>query len=195
MPHSNILDPVIGPPPPETQTNCQPETEGAPPATQHPEAAYVREARPGDMHAVIACLTRAFATCPPMNWWGSVGQLVADVDAQDASTRRTMRNLGHFQALTAKGMVLSQGVVTVVVVPADESCPEEAKVNAPATAEKGSKKAAGAKKERVVATALWLPPGKTLDLGPVFLLRAGIHRLVLGWGLAGLKVGLASPSI
>ncbi|KAH9940165.1 uncharacterized protein BXZ73DRAFT_43019 [Epithele typhae] len=166
----------------------------AEPPGRHPKA-YVREARREELPAVIECLTRAFADCPAMNWYGSVGALVTDVNAQDPATVRTMGNLRHFQRAIAVATMLSNGVVTVVCIPADDEGQGEREEE---PAESRGKKKAKAKatttlvdgengREHVVAASLWLRPGQTLDMGPLLLLRVGIHKLVKAWGLTGIK--------
>ena len=158
------------------------------PAGRHPKA-YVREAYPHEMPDVIACLTRAFAKNPAMNWYGSVARLVTDVDADDAQTKRTLRNLSYFQNTTAQATAVSKGVITVVVVPAEDIQGGEKGITGMGkSGGKTKTKADGKKKEHVIATALWLPPGRTLAMGPIFLIRAGVHNLIRGWGLTGLKV-------
>ena len=162
-------------------------------SARHPKA-YVREAHPHEMPDVIACLTRAFASNPAMNWYGSVAKLVTDVDSDDAETKRTLRNLSYFQSATAQATAVSKGIITVVVVPAEEGREQAAAASAKGAAKGAAKSkgktaaSEGGKKEHVIATALWLPPGQTLEMGPIFLVRAGVHKLVMGWGITGLKV-------
>ncbi|RDX44026.1 hypothetical protein OH76DRAFT_1409523 [Lentinus brumalis] len=89
-----------------------------------------------------------------------------------------MRNLSWFQEALLKLTVLVGGVVTVVVVPRTD-----AKDEAGASTIKDKEKP----DEEVVAVCLWLPPGKTLDVGPITVFRSGLLKVLRGWGFGGVK--------
>lgn len=146
-------------------------------SAKHPDA-YVRLARPSEVPAITRVLTRAFAKDPAMNWYGCVPELVPDCESQTPSAQRSMRNLSWFQSAILKSTVLVKGLVTVVVVPSVEDGED---------AEQESNRDTVEAREEVVAVALWLPPGKTLDMGPVTFLRSGIMKVIQGWGLTGAK--------
>ncbi|KAI1783887.1 hypothetical protein LXA43DRAFT_292401 [Ganoderma leucocontextum] len=133
---------------------------------RHPEA-RVRDALPEELPDVARVLTRAFVNDPAMNWYGCVPELVKDLDNPTPSEQKTIRNLNWFQTALTKSTFIVGGFVDVVVVPA------------PAESQDG--------KEEIVAVAVWLPPGVTLDLPPMTFLRAGILKVIRGWGLTGAK--------
>lgn len=114
-----------------------------------------------------------------MNWYGCVPELVPDCESQTPSAQRSMRNLSWFQSAILKSTVLVKGLVTIVVVPSVEDGED---------AEQELNRDTVEAREEVVAVALWLPPGKTLDMGPVTFLRSGIMKVIQGWGLTGAKV-------
>lgn len=149
-------------------------------SAKHPDA-YVRLARPSEFPAITRVLTRAFAKDPAMNWYGCVPELVPDCESQTPSAQRSMRNLSWFQSAILKSTVLVKGLVTIVVVPSVEDGED---------AEQELNRDTVEAREEVVAVALWLPPGKTLDMGPVTFLRSGIMKVIQGWGLTGAKVVL-----
>ena len=144
--------------------------------------AYVRFAKASEFAAVTRVLTCAFAQDPAMNWYGCVAEMVDDVDTPSPSSRRTMRNLHWFQTAIAKATELAHGVVTVVAIPRTSNSVEAAVVenNAEAIEESDN--------EEIVAVALWLPPGQTMDMGPLTVLRSGILKVLFGWGFTGVKV-------
>ncbi|EJC99777.1 uncharacterized protein FOMMEDRAFT_58472, partial [Fomitiporia mediterranea MF3/22] len=41
--------------------------------------------------------------------------------------------------------------------------------------------------EKIAGVVLWLKPGQTLDIGLCTLLRSGFHKVLLGWGIEGMK--------
>ncbi|TFK84791.1 hypothetical protein K466DRAFT_588626 [Polyporus arcularius HHB13444] len=137
----------------------------------HPKA-YVRPVHPSEHEAVVRVLTRAFARDPALNWFGCVPELVTDIDSPTPQDKRSMRNLSWFQSALVRMILIVKGVVAVVVVPGADGAASSTKRNA---------------KEEVVGVALWLPPGQTLDLGPVTMLRAGILKVLFGFGLRGIK--------
>ncbi|KAI0685985.1 hypothetical protein C8T65DRAFT_712458 [Cerioporus squamosus] len=142
-------------------------------SSKYPAGAYVRVAQPSDHPASIRVLTRAFAKDPAMNWYGGVKEQVEDIDSPATpKAKRTLRNLGWFQGALLRLTVLVKGVVTVVVVPRTDN-----KDESQASTRKG--KESDSSKEEVVAVSLWLPPGKTLDVGPITVLRSGLLKRVL----------------
>ena len=137
---------------------------------RHPEA-HVRAAVLEELPDVARVLTRAFVNDPAMNWYGCVPALVKDLDNPTPSEQKTIRNLNWFQVALAKATFLVGGYIDVAVVPVSAETED--------------------RKEEIVAAALWLPPGVTLDLPPLMLIRAGLLKVIRGWGLTGAK---ASPS-
>ena len=137
---------------------------------RNPEA-HVRAAALEEIPDVARVLTRAFVNDPAMNWYGCVPELVKDLDNPTPSEQKTIRNLNWFQTTLTKATFLVGGYVDVVVVPTRAETQD--------------------RKEEIVAAALWLPPGVTLDLPPMALVRAGLFNVIRGWGLAGLKVSAA----
>ncbi len=152
--------------------------------TQHPKA-YVRAAHRSERKDIARVLTRAFAKDPAMNWFGCVPQLVDDIVNPSPRAKRSMRNLSQFQDSLVRAIMLVKGVVEVVVVPRVD----EAGANTPlAEGKEKGKSEEAPQKEEVVGVALWLPPGQTLDMNPLTLLRAGILKVLFGWGPRGVKV-------
>ncbi|TBU42596.1 hypothetical protein BD309DRAFT_895989 [Dichomitus squalens] len=127
--------------------------------------AHVRAAVPSEMDDVARVLTRAFVNDPAMNWYGCVRELVKDLDRPTPSERKTIRNLNWFQIALTRATLLVGGFIDVVVVPSESDVREE----------------------NIVAVGIWLPPGETLDLPPMTFLRAGLLKVVWGWGLTGVK--------
>ena len=158
-------------PMPDSLNNSDPPG-SLPRVTPTPTSAYVREAKPSEMSALADVYARAFARDPMMNWFGGVRALVpadhykakADGDGVDASVRRTLAGLRHFQLLLTK-MARILGLIVVVV-------------------EKDSE----GEGERIVGGALWLKPGASLDPSPRTLLRISPWRVIWSWGLGVLKV-------
>ncbi|KAI0706767.1 hypothetical protein C8T65DRAFT_727857 [Cerioporus squamosus] len=134
--------------------------------------------RPSEYPAVTRVLTRAFAKDPAMNWYGGVTELVEDIDSPTPKARRSMRNLSLFQEALVRATVLVNGVVTVVVIPRTDDKDE---------ARASTRKRKDSSKEEIVAVCLWLPPGKTLDMGPITVLRSGVLNVLRGWGFRGVK--------
>lgn len=143
--------------------------------------AYVRIAQPSERSDATRVLTRAFAKDPAMNWYGCVPEVVNDLDNPTRTAKRTMRNLQWFQEALVKATILVDGYVTVAVIP----CSEGAGVGQKEGKERGREED---KKEEIVGVALWLPPGKTLDMGPITILRSGLLKVLVGWGFTGVKV-------
>jgi len=144
-----------------------------PRVTPTPTSTYVREAKPGEISALADVYARAFARDPMMNWLGGVRALVpadhykakADGDGVDASVRRTLAGLRHFQLLLTK-MARILGLIIVVVEKDSEGEGEG---------------------ERIVGGALWLKPGASLDPSPRTFLRVSPWRVIWSWGLGVLK--------
>ena len=143
---------------------------------RHPNA-YVRAAKPSELPAVTDVLTRAFLDDPTMCYYGSAPALVKDPANPTPSEEKTIRALHVFQGAMARVPWLVGGNVDVVVIPSE---PEGS------TSEPNKGKEAS--KEQIVAVALWLPPGTTLDLKLSTLLRAGIHKVAFTWGFNGVMV-------
>ncbi|KAI1781783.1 hypothetical protein LXA43DRAFT_612860 [Ganoderma leucocontextum] len=133
---------------------------------RHPEA-HVRDAHPTELADVTRVLTRAFVNDPAMNWYGCVTELVKDLDNPTPSEHKTIRNLNWFQTAAVTAAFLVGGFVDVVVVPGPS----------------GSQGSG----EEIVAVGIWFPPGATLDLPPMKFLRAGLLKVIRGWGLTGAK--------
>jgi len=146
-----------------------------PRVTPTPTSAYVREAKPGEISALAEVYARAFARDPMMNWLGGVRALVpadhhkAKAEGVDASVRRTLAGLRHFQLVLIK-MARILGLVVVVV-------------------EKDSSEGEG-EGERIVGGALWLKPGASLDPSPRTFVRISPWRVIWSWGLGALKVSV-----
>ena len=120
-----------------------------------------------------------------MNWYGCLPKMVDDIDSPSPVDKRSMRNLTWFQAALVKATVLVDGFVTVAVIP------RELNEGADKTAtpdEQQEDRNGRESDEDIVGVALWLPPGKTLDMGPITMLRSGIFKVLFGWGLTGVKV-------
>ncbi|RDX42777.1 hypothetical protein OH76DRAFT_1410855 [Lentinus brumalis] len=149
-------------------------------STKHPKA-YVRAAHRSERKDIARVLTRAFAKDPAMNWFGCVPELVDDIVNPSPRAKRSMRNLSQFQDSLVRAIMLVKGVVEVVVVPRVD----EARANTEGKEKRKSKEAP--QKEEVVGVALWLPPGQTLDMNSLTLLRAGILKVLFGWGPRGVK--------
>ncbi|RPD54330.1 hypothetical protein L227DRAFT_616266 [Lentinus tigrinus ALCF2SS1-6] len=146
------------------------------PSSKHPEA-YVRLAKPSEYAEVTRVLTRAFAKDPAMNWYAGATEVVDDIDHLTRTAKRHMRHLSWFQEALVRMTVLVKGIVTVVVVPRPDG----------KEAQKSASKDNTISKEEVAAVCLWLPPGKTLDIGLVTVLRSGVLKVLKGWGLKGVK--------
>ena len=131
---------------------------------RHPDA-RVRAALPTELEDVARVLTRAFVNDPAMNWFGGVKELVGDLDNPGtASEQKTVRNQNWFQRAAVKATFLINGFVDVVVIPGSSG------------------------KEEIVAVAIWFPPGESLDLPPTTFVRAGMLKVIWGWGLTSTKV-------
>ena len=131
---------------------------------RHPDA-RVRAALPAELEDVARVLTRAFVNDPAMNWFGGVKDLVGDLDnPATASEQKTVRNQNWFQRAAVKATFLIDGFVDVVVIPGSSG------------------------KEEIVAVAIWFPPGESLDLPPTTFVRAGMLKVIWGWGLTSTKV-------
>src|SRR5260221_1754962 len=165
-------------PMPESIPNCDP---GSPPAAtlrQSPaSSAYVREAKPSEIPALVAVYARAFARDPTMNWLGNVRTLVpADHKGEeddDAGVRRTVAGVGHFELVLVK-MVMMKNLGPIVVV-----------------VEKGGKgvgKGEGEEQERIVGGVLWLKPGANINPSPLTLFRISPWKSIRSWGLGVFKV-------
>ena len=142
---------------------------------RHPNA-YVRAAKPSELPAVIDVLTRAFLDDPTMCYYGSAPALVKDPTNPTPSDKKTIRALRVFQGAMAKVSWLVGGNMDVVAIPADPLKPRKGSLGK------------DQQEEQIVAVALWLPPGTTLDLKLSTLLRAGLHKVVSAWGFNGTRV-------
>nr|VWP02580.1 Trihydroxynaphthalene reductase (EC (T3HN reductase) [Ganoderma boninense] len=145
---------------------------------RHPKA-RVRAAVPTELEDVACVLTRAFVNDPAMNWFGGVKEPVRDLDNPGTrSEQKTVRNQNWFQRAAVKATFLINGFIDVVVIP-------------------GSSSESKGEKEEIVAVAIWFPPGESLDLSPVTFVRAGLLRVIWGWGFSGGKRMLVdfSPAI
>ncbi len=114
-----------------------------------------------------------------MNWYGGVTQLVEDIDSPSPKDARSMRNLSWFQEALVRLTVLVEGAVTVVAIPRTDN-----KAHAQGCISEGE----ATSSEDIVAVSLWLPPGKTLDVGPVTVFRSGLLKVLRGWGFGGVTV-------
>ncbi|PIL32200.1 hypothetical protein GSI_05445 [Ganoderma sinense ZZ0214-1] len=134
---------------------------------RHPDA-RVRAALPNELEDVARVLTRAFVNDPAMNWFGGVKELVKDLDNPGTrSEQKTVRNQLWFQRAAVKTTFLINGFVDVVVIPGSSECQDG--------------------KEEIVAVAIWFPPGESLDLPPMTFVRAGLLKVICGWGLTSSK--------
>ena len=158
---------------------------------KHPSA-YVRMAQPSELPTLTNVLTRAFAKDPAMNWYGCVTILVKDIDHPTPAEAKSMRNLGWFQAAICKATLLEGGTITVVAIPDEDKNVSSKPSRSTHTHLNAADNASG---EEIIAVSLWLPPGKTLDMGPLTLLRCGILNVIRGWGFTGVKVGIHILSI
>jgi hypothetical protein len=158
-------------------------------------SAYVRIAKPSEISALAAVYARAFARDPQMNWLGSVrapvlaehiGDNGIDDLNCDASARRTLAGLQHFQLVVAK-MAQIQGLV-VVVVEKEVSKEGEGHREEQGEGEKERVSEGENLKERIVGGALWLKPGASMDPSPLTFVRISPWRSIWSWGLRGLKV-------
>ena len=137
---------------------------------RHPDA-RVRAALPTELEDVARVLTRAFVNDPAMNWFGGVKEPVRDLDnPATTSEQKTVRNQNWFQRAAVKATFLINGFVDVVVIPSS------------------SEGEGGSGKEEIVAVAIWFPPGESLDLPPATFVRAGMLKVIWGWGLSSTKV-------
>ena len=152
-------------------------------ASSEPAQPYVRVAKPSEYAEATRVLTRAFAKDPAMNWYGNVREMVDDIDNPGPTAKRTMRNLQWFQAAILRATVLVQGVVTVAVIPRAEQ--QDGQEQGQGAGQEGEKTVG---EEEIVGVALWLPPGKTMDMGPITTVRSGLPKVMVGWGLVGVKV-------
>lgn len=149
-------------------------------SNKHP-GAYVRLAKPSEYAEATRVLTRAFAKDPAMNWYGCATEIVDDVNNPSPTAKRHLQHLSWFQGALVKMTVLIKGVVTVVVIPRPDGKQEGQPRN---TEDKENSES----KEEIVAVCMWLPPGKTLDVGPVTVFRSGVLKVLRGWGAKGVKV-------
>lgn len=135
---------------------------------------HVRAAKPSEYPKVTRVLVRAYAKDPSNNWYGGVSELVDDIDNRYPSpmAKRTLHNLEVFQAALLKATALIGGLVDVAIVPSE-------------TDDNG---------EEVAAVAMWLPPGKKTDFGPITIVRSGLFKMLAGWGLGSVKVGSSRPT-
>jgi hypothetical protein len=166
-------------------------------------SAYVRQAKPSEIPALVAVYVRAFARDPAMNWFGSVRTLVpADYHQRqhnrphrrrrffrrgrhdkggdnqtenegDARARRTVEALGHFQLMLVK-MAQILRIIVVIVEKEHEG--------------------GGGEKEKIVGGALWLRPGSSIDPSPLTFMRISPWRALWNWGLTALKVRVLACS-
>ena len=141
---------------------------------------YVRVAQLSELSIVSTVLTRAFTNDPAMNWYCCVQKSTSDINSPTQSEQRTMRNLHWLQTLIAKATLHMEGLITIVALPL--RCDNDA-----AQAE-NTDRTRNTAQEEVVAVALWLPPGKTLDGGPISFIRCGILKALYGCGFTGMKV-------
>ena len=132
---------------------------------------FVRLASASELPAITHVLTRAFARDPAMNWYGSVKNIVPDHKCTLPSAIKTMQRLSYFMLCLCKATLMAGGIITVVVVPEDGH-------------------ATGSRIETIVAVVLWLPPGRELNNPVQIVVRTRPFKLLLAWGLQGLKVGL-----
>jgi len=145
-------------------------------------SAYVRQAKPSDIPALVDIYARAFARDPQMNWFGGVCKLVpvdyqkvngedkVRVDKETNAARRTVEALCRFQLVLVK-MAKILGLIVVVVEKAEGAGGENTRET----------------EERIVGGALWLPPGTSMDPSPLTFVRISPWRAIWGWGLGGLK--------
>ncbi|KAL5536456.1 hypothetical protein ACEPAF_278 [Sanghuangporus sanghuang] len=144
-------------------------------ASERLPGAYVRLAHPSELGEVVRVLTRAFSRDPALNWYGCVKKMVPDCDSQEPHAVRTMKRLHNFQTATVKLTHLLGGVITVAVIPQnDSSGGDQTKGNLGG-------------QEKIVGVALWLKPGQTLDFGLSILIRSGMYKILYGWGVEGVK--------
>lgn len=150
---------------------------------RHPNA-YVRAAKPSELPTVADVLTRAFLNDPTMCYYGCAPALVADPD--NPEDEETIRGLHIFQStVMARASLLVGGNADVVVIPRPS-----ASLGSTASPEQE----AGVEEE-IVAVALWLPPGVTLDLQQAREARArrgaepgNKPKVGLTWGPTGKNV-------
>ncbi|RPD54357.1 hypothetical protein L226DRAFT_616935 [Lentinus tigrinus ALCF2SS1-7] len=116
-----------------------------------------------------------------MNWYGCVTALVDNIDSPTPKAERTMRTLSWFQEALVRATILVEGVVTVVVIPqsAGKAEDHDGRGSTEGTSETSN--------EEIAAASLWLPPGKTLDMGPRTVIRSGVLKVLWGWGVKGVK--------
>ncbi|TBU42604.1 hypothetical protein BD309DRAFT_991583 [Dichomitus squalens] len=133
--------------------------------------AYVRPVKPTELPQVIDLLTRAFINDPTMCYYGHVPALVQDPVHPTPSDEKTIRDLRVFWNAMARIPLCIGGNIDVVVAPSSQT--------------NGS--ADHAPEEQIVAVALWLPPGTSLDFTLPTLLRAEFHKVPFVWGFTGLK--------
>ena len=136
--------------------------------------ARVRAMEPTELPHIIDLFTRAFINDPTMCYYGHVPALVQDPAHPTSSEEKTIRDLHAFWAFMVKIPQLLGGNIDVVVIPSTNGSPEKSQ---------GS-----ASTEEIVAAALWLPPGTTLDFTLSTALRGGFHKVAFAWGFTGLKV-------
>lgn len=150
----------------------------SPSPSPHQPNAYVREAQPHEFEEVAWVLTRGFMRDPATNWYGSVKQMVpADADitnykALPQHTKATIKGLHAFQTMLIRATVLSGGLVMVAVIPNKQTDGE--------TSKKG--------RETIAGVTTWLKPGQQLDFPVMTIIRSGVFKVFLAWGLSGAKV-------
>ena len=152
---------------------------------RHPNA-YVRAAKPSELPTVADVLTRAFLNDPTMCYYGCAPALVADPDNPTPEDEETIRGLRIFQsAVMARAPLLVGGNADVVVIPRPSASLENT----------ASPEQEAVAEEEIVAVALWLPPGVTLDLKQAREARArggaeqgNKPKVGLTWGPTGKKV-------
>ncbi|EJF56518.1 hypothetical protein DICSQDRAFT_141221 [Dichomitus squalens LYAD-421 SS1] len=139
--------------------------------------AYVRAMKPAELPQVIDLLTRAFINDPTMCYYGHVSALVQDPANPTPSHAEAIRDLRVFWNAMARIPLHIGGNIDVVVAPSSST-------NGSADHAQGS---AAPAEEQIVAVALWLPPGTSLDFSLATLLRAEFHKVPFVWGFTGSK--------
>jgi hypothetical protein len=94
--------------------------------------------------------------------------------------------LNRFQTALVRTTWLLKGFIDVVVIPQPKN--EHGNSGRNPTAGKQDTST----QEQIIAAALWLPPGQTLDIGSLKLLRSGLLNIVRGWGIVGTKESVSS---
>jgi hypothetical protein len=109
-------------------------------------------------------MTRSFARDPYENWLGNVRHMVSHANTTDDAELEVMRRLSYFQESVVLRMLMC-GEIDVVVVP----------------------DGAG---EKIVATTMWVQPGKAANPSFFQVFRLRPWRIIRAWGFRVLKVGL-----